>query len=727
MGGWTSAKCQELVQALSIPDEVEAWNRVVALLDEWGLQQCAFEASGSDRDVCVLVDERQERFIPSAEFPLEGLAFARESLTVALRRIVEQERRELAEERSEMLSFASFEGLLVHVDGDVIDVNDRLVEMLGWDKAELLGPGTVSLCVDPQDIGNVFARMQSGYEGSYVITGQRRDGSKFRAELQSKQGRLGDRPVRIAAVRDVTQREHTLTLLRESEKRLQELANTVFDLTVLSREGIVLAAEGPLIERCGYNSQELINKSVLELSAPSAVALVSERIGKGLSGAYRANMVDAQGDPFPVEIVAVESTLNGLPTRVSGVRDLREAHKLEEERSQLQRRVEQAQRLDSLGVLAGGIAHDFNNLMMSVLGNAENLLFDAQESGAEKEQISMLEGILEATGRATDLTQRLLAYAGRGRIGPPEPLNVGELLEELRRAVESRRQPKATLKTEIEESCVVMGDRTTLTQVLLNLLTNAAEATLNQGEIAVRVHRTENPDNRWDNAYGATVGPGNWVLIEVIDTGEGMQEHTLQRIFEPFFSTKSRGSGLGLAACLGIVNTHGGALHVTSEPSIGTRFSLLLPAHQAQEEARPISSSRNVPIGRRRVLVVDDEPTVRAQVMRSLLLRGVNVTEAQSGPDCLSKMKGQQFDVIVLDISMPEMDGTEVVGALRKRGDNTPIVLMSGYMSPAQEKRLQVGSFQAFIPKPFGIGELICAIEQALGSSVSLPPEPAAS
>jgi chemotaxis protein CheC len=121
------------------------------------------------------------------------------------------------------------------------------------------------------------------------------------------------------------------------------------------------------------------------------------------------------------------------------------------------------------------------------------------------------------------------------------------------------------------------------------------------------------------------------------------------------------------------------------------------------------------------VLVVDDEPSVRAQVMRSLHLRGFDVTEAKSGSDCLVKMSSQRFDVIVLDISMPEMDGTEVVRALRNRGDDTPIVLMSGYMSPTQEKRLQMGSFQAFIPKPFGMSELLRAMEQALGEPISQP------
>lgn len=721
MGGWTIANCQKLILALSTRDEAVAWDQAVKVLGEWGLQHGGEGSADADREVCIRIDERVERFYPSADFPTEGLAFTRECLTLALGRVVDGERRALAEERSEMLSQASFEGLLIHIDGNVIDVNDRLVEILGREKAQLLGPNTIPLCVAPQDHAEVFARMQSGYEGAYVITGMRSDESTFRAELQSKQGRLGDRPVRVAAVRDVTQREHTLSLLRESENRLRELANTVFDMTILSRNGVILDADGPLLERCGYRREDFLGKSLLEFTATSSAPVVSERIGKGMSGAYRSIMVDAWGGHVAVEIVAVESTLEGLPTRVAGVRDLREVHRLEEERNRLQRRVEQAQRLDSLGVLAGGIAHDFNNLMMSVLGNAEILLLEAESSGAPEEQTSMLQGILEAAERASDLTARLLAYAGRGKIGPPEPLNVGELLDELRRVVESRRRSSPDLKAEIEESCVVVGDRTTLTQVLLNLLTNAADATEEGGDVVVKVQSVQNPDHRWDNAYGATVGPGNWVLVEVIDTGEGMSEQTLQRIFEPFFSTKTKGSGLGLAACVGIVNAHGGAVHVTSQPLVGTRFSVLLPAHIAQAEVPRTVSVRAARMGDRHVLVVDDEPTVRAQIMRSLHLRGFAVTEAESGHECLFKTSSQRFDVIVLDISMPEMDGTEVVDALRERGDDTPIVLMSGYMSPSQEKRLRIGSFEAFIPKPFGMSELLQAMEQALGESIFQP------
>src|SRR5690606_29767604 len=141
---------------------------------------------------------------------------------------------------------------------------------------------------------------------------------------------------------------------------------------------------------------------------------------------------------------------------------------------------------------------------------------------------------------------------------------------------------------------------------------------------------------------------------------------TLQRIFEPFFSTKTKGSGLGLAACVGIVNAHGGAVHVTSQPLVGTRFSVLLPAHIAQAEVPRTVSVRAARMGDRHVLVVDDEPTVRAQIMRSLHLRGFAVTEVESGHACLFKTSSQRFDVIVLDISMPEMDGTEVVDALRE-------------------------------------------------------------
>jgi signal transduction histidine kinase len=260
---------------------------------------------------------------------------------------------------------------------------------------------------------------------------------------------------------------------------------------------------------------------------------------------------------------------------VSGVRDLRPARKLERERRAFQEQLIRAQRLESLGVLAGGVAHDFNNLLVGVLGNAE-LLQAVVEKPEDRE---LCDTIIGAGRRAAELVSQLLVYAGRRELGPKQPVDLAALWAELGALLEARVARNAEVVLEIAPGSHVLGDRTTLTQVLMNLLTNASDALEGRaGKIEVTAGRVSQPDSRWQRALGAKVGPGDWVQVEVRDSGAGMDKATLERIFEPFYSTKASGHGLGLASALGIVSAHGGAISVESEPEAGSRFSLLLPA-----------------------------------------------------------------------------------------------------------------------------------------------------
>jgi len=259
----------------------------------------------------------------------------------------------------------------------------------------------------------------------------------------------------------------------------------------------------------------------------------------------------------------------------------------------------------------------------------------------------------------------------------------------------------------------VLGDRAGLTQVFMNLLTNASDALEERaGRIEVTTSRVQEPDARWDHALGAPVGPGDWVLTEVRDTGIGMDQATLLRVFEPFFSTKDQGHGLGLASCLGIVAAHGGALCVESEPGVGSRFSVLLPAAARHSSLAPAQVPSLQP--RRKVLVIDDESVVRAFLRRSLERRGYRVTEASGGQAGLHALARELPALIVLDMSMPEIDGAEVVRRVRAQGLDVPILLTSGNVDPALERRLEPGSFQGFLRKPFSIAELMTAIERLL-------------
>jgi PAS domain S-box-containing protein len=627
-----------------------------------------------------------------------------------------EEKQARLRERLEMIAAASFEGLIFHVDGVVIDANDRACEIHGYARTEMLGPDALRRCVAPESIPEVLRRQAERYEGEYVATGLRKDGTRFHAELQTKQGRLGDQAVRVVAVRDVSERERTHTLLRESEARFRELADGAFDLTLFSRDGIIVEIRGACERLLGRTPSEMVGRPVFDFMAPSAVPAAQQMIQQNRLGFIDVMAVHASGELVPTQGTVVASTLNGQPVRAVGVRDRRPALRLEAERRALEQQVQRAQRLDSLGVLAGGIAHDFNNLLTGILGNAEYL----RDRLTEGDTLEAARAIATAAQRAAGLTRQMLAYAGQRDLGRREPVDVGELVRELRTLLDATLSKKAELELSIEGGSVVLGDRATICQVLMNLLTNASDALGDRpGRISVRARPVREVDERWDAAQGATVSPGSWVLIEVRDTGAGMDEATRGRVFEPFFSTKEKGHGLGLASCLGIVAAHDGAVLVESEPGRGSCFSVLLPASVLSERAK--NAQHAAPAARPcRVLVVDDEAVVRAQLRRSLELRGYAVVEAIDGTQALAALTAagadERPDVAILDMTMPDLDGAEVLLRVRAAGSRVPIVISSGHLDVAVERRLPRGQFQGFLPKPYGPTELVTAIERALAA-----------
>jgi len=633
----------------------------------------------------------------------------RAALHLGLMRSVEHEEREELEERYEMLSAASFEGIMINADGGVvIEANHRVAELVGYEPAEMLGSETMTRCIAPEDLPAVQQRLRDGIEGAYLITGVRKDGSKFRAELSSKQGKLGDRPVRVVAVRDVTERERTNTLLRESELRLRDLAAAAFDYFAVSRDGIIIELGGRVEETLGYPPAYLVGKSWFENLAPAARSQTQKTVLDGRVFAYETAIVNAKGEVIPVQIQAVPTTHDGLPARFAGIRDLRPAHRMEAERRRLEQQIERSQRLESLGVLTGGIAHDFNNLLVGILGNADLLLMTLT---TEEERESAL-AIRTAGERAADLTRQMLAYAGQREPARNDPVDFGELLRELKQLLSATLSKKMELELSIEPDCSVLGDRATLTQVVMNLLTNASDALDGRpGKVQVRVARVARPDARWDDALGATVAPGAWVLLEVKDNGVGMDEATRDRVFEPFFSTKDAGHGLGLAACLGIVSSHKGAILVESAPGRGSCFSVLLPASKRAPSER--SARDPAVLDPCEVLVIDDEQLVRAHLRRALELRGYRVDEAGSGEAGIARFAASSPDVIVLDFMMGDMTGVEVIRRIRDTGSRVPIVLSSGYLDASSERDLDPASFQAFLRKPYRTEDLMLAIEQA--------------
>jgi PAS domain S-box-containing protein len=682
-------------------------NAALSRLAEVGI--AVREGSSNGPWLVVQTEERTLALDVAGEASDELRSVLRPLLQLALRRAAEQSTHKHTSERLEMLSVASFEGILIHVDGVVIEVNQRLSEISGWTREELLGSGAIPRTVAPEDVAATIERVRSGFEGTYVITAIRKDGTRFPAELQSKQSRLGDRPVRVAAVRDISERERTLSLLRQSEQHLHDLALGAFDFMVVSQDGLIVDVGGNVERVLGFTREHMVGRPPLHFVAPSARPLTAEVLAENRPGAYQSVLIDAAGEELPVEIVGVRSTLAGKPARVAGFRDLRSVRQLERERRTLEQQLERSQRIDSLGVLAGGIAHDFNNLLVGVLGNA-SLLLNMLEAPLAREAAK---AIVTAGERAATLTRQMLAYAGHQDLGRREPFDLGALFRELRTLLDATLSKKATLTFEVEPSSIVLGDRATITQVMMNLLTNASDALQGKpGRIDIRARHVRELDARWDDALGASVGPGDWVLVEIADNGIGMDEATRLRVFEPFFSTKENGHGLGLAACLGIITSHGGALLLESEPGRGSCFSLVLPSAEHHAPSVPTKPPSNAPKPCR-VLVVDDEELVRTQLRRSLERRGYAVEEASDGLSGVTAAARLEPDVLIIDMTMPDIDGAEVVRRVRAAGSRAAIVLSSGYQAAAAAERLGPDAYQVFLPKPFGLNELVDAVEKA--------------
>lgn len=391
------------------------------------------------------------------------------------------------------------------------------------------------------------------------------------------------------------------------------------------------------------------------------------------------------------------------------VTDATQQRNNERERAELSARMVESQRIESLGVLAGGIAHDFNNLLAAIMGHVEIASQDVAMSARSR---TALANALSAAQRAAGLTRQLLDYSGKGEVAL-RPLRLAkqsaELVELLRASIPKRVDIQLTLD---EPSLVIMADPDRLQQAIMNLVINATEAYgARAGTVHVRVGREDiGPSGLPGLRSPDAVDAGAYVFLEVQDAGDGMDEGTLKRVFEPFFTTKTSGRGLGLAATLGIVRSHGGHLTVRSKVGQGTRFRAYFPLSREAEERvteTPQHTPRSEP-RTRTLLVVDDEPMVREFAQRLLETEGYHVLEAGSGEQALSLLRerGGEIDGVLLDLSMPGMDGDTLLSELRAFAPRLPVIVHSGHSLESTSERLTQWNIAGVLQKPYRAARL---------------------
>ncbi len=444
-------------------------------------------------------------------------------------------------------------------------------------------------------------------------------------------------------------------------------------------------------------------------------------------------VVDAEQEGAAIEAMrsgardyVLNDHLNRLPVVVE--RELRESD-WRREHARFEARLQQTQRLESIGLLAGGVAHDFNNLLTGILGNSSMALDAVPRSSPARK---MLSDIIDATHRAANLTRQLLAYAGKGSI-VSEPLDVSDLVDEISVLLQCSIPPNVQLRNDLKRRLpCVMGDATQLQQLVMNLVMNGAEAIGDANGTVLITTGLQDVDELYiqQNLQGDPIIPGRYVILEVHDSGSGIDAATRSRIFEPFFTTKMTGRGLGLAAAHGIVQAHKGAIRVYSAPGQGSTFKVLLPASDEEAIPRHSSAKSREAAGRERVLIVDDEEIVRQTAKAALLRYGYRPELAPGGEEALDIYARTSGDIalVLLDLTMPGLSGEETAKRLLALNPDCNILLSSGY-NEAEALRLAAHvKICGFIQKPYTAATLAEKVHECLhaappASSTAIFPE----
>jgi PAS domain S-box-containing protein len=629
-------------------------------------------------------------------------------LDVTRRRAAEVEARDKLS-RLEAFYEEAFEGIGLTDRGRILDVNPRICEMFGYEPDELIG-SSIARLVHPDDMEEVERKIRSGFSGSYEHRCLHKDGSERYVEVQGKQVEYQGRTVRLTAIHDITERKTAEVQLARWAHLFEHAA---WGIGISDAAGEHVARVNPAFARMHHcSSAQLESTPIDELYAPN----VREDYWKAVQIAdaqghytFRSRHVCRDGSEFPVEvgISVVRDDEGRLLYRAAHVQDItRELA--------LQQQLEQSQRMEALGVLAGGIAHDFNNLLTGIMGYADLVQMSLEPDSVDHRD---LEELLHAARRGKELVQQILTFSRRAESAKTQ-INPIDLVSEAHRLLRASFPSTIPIELHLPPSCPpILGDSTQLHQVVMNLGTNALQA---MRDCAGRVDLTVEVVRREGES-------GEWVRLVVSDTGVGMDEATVSRAFEPFFTTREtgEGSGMGLAVVHGIASAHDGTVELASTPGKGTRVTVTFPC-ASTESATPDAPAYGNIRGTERVLLVDDEATVVEVVERILTKLGYRVTACSRPEEALEQCRGpDRFDLLITDQTMPGMTGVALAAAVHELRPSLPIILCSGHTDTLRVEQVRSVGIRELLWKPARLAELGSAVRRVIDEQApSCEPRP---
>ncbi len=667
---------------------------------------------------------------------------------LAIARNVTERRR--AEEQlrfqAELLQNVSDAVVSTDMEMRIVSWNHAAEEMYGWCEAEVVGQRFGELLKLEYPSGSreqaVAKLMQdNAWQGEQVQ--HCRDGKKLTilSSISLMCDHEGNPTGFLGVNRDISERKEAEIALQESEARFRAMVQSAAEAIVLydMDEHRVVEANDNVLKLFKLSSEELRKIGGTALSAeiqPSGgnrkaeIANIRRKLEEQGHLTYEW-LYHVEGQDLLAEVRAVT-----LPDRNRWL--VRHSIVDITERRQREERLQQSQKLESLGLLAGGIAHDFNNLLTGILGQTS---LAQHRLTVEHPARTNMERATAAGLRARTLIQQMLAYAGRGQANV-QRVNLNDIIQESVQLFETSLPTTIFVETQLDEALpAANADAGQMQQLIVNLVLNAADAITNahasmetngeraansseeSGRILLKttVRQIDEPET---NLYLSEepLAPGRYIMLRIRDNGHGMSPTTLMRVFDPFFSTKPEGTGLGLSVAMGIIKRHRGGLNVSSQLNRGSTFEILLPiAEEASPGPQPLPATQASATGT--VLVIDDEATLRQTVrdiLESVKMTVLTAPSGRAGVDVLRERAGE-IDLVLLDMRMPGLDGTQTLELLREIDPALKVIISSGYSSSEQIARLDGARDVEFLPKPYVADELISTVRRALGKANSPP------
>ena len=517
----------------------------------------------------------------------------------------------------------------------------------------------------------------------------------------------------ICTVEDVTSNRTTRAALHASEQRYQDLFEHANDAIFIVDNALrYVDVNKKAVELFGYSREEFLAMRVTDVIPPEQLPRSEAEFAKLRTNGRYDRFIGKQrtrdGRWLDIEISASAIIESG---RMVGsreiVRDITE-------RKQIEEQLRQSQKMEAIGTLAGGIAHDFNNILYAIRGYTELSLAETAKNSPVHEN---LQEIARSTRRAADLVKQILTFSRKGA-EEKQPLRLEPVVKEALKLIRGTLPSTIDIRQELDRRCPpIQADLTQIHQVVINLCANAADAMEGGGVLTVRLAEATVGPAHARRAEG--VHPGSYVRLSVSDTGHGMDQATMQRIFEPYFTTKGpgKGTGLGLATVHGIVSNHQGVIVPRSAPGEGTTFDLYFPALPAEETTEgEADQGATLPPVTGHVLVVDDEQSIVRIAERALQLLGCQVTCFTSSSAALTAFQNtpHAFDAVLTDQTMPHLTGLELARQMMEIRPDLPIILTTGYSAAVNAEQAKAAGIRAFLMKPLSLEDLAQALHQAL-------------